>query len=159
VAARTRLEIATAERPSIDRWDFNPDLGWKCAGGGFGGQEKSVDLDGLHAISYDIYCLMLLRQAVFAPPLRYPYQLQSRIYGDSSAWTRYEGNGLYRVLIDMSTGHVNQVVTIQSTGQAFLDKANTNALKRWIFNPGKWKEVTIPVVVRTKAVGVLNKSW
>ena len=100
-----------------------------------------------------------LHDAVFRPPLRYPYELRSRDYGDSSAWARYKGNGLYRVEIDMNTGHVNQVVTIKSIGQAFLDKANSNALKRWIFNPGKWKEITIPVVVRTKAVGVLNKSW
>lgn len=100
-----------------------------------------------------------LHDAVFAPPLRYPYELRSTTIGDSAAWARYKGDALYRVEIDINTGHVNQVVTLKSTGQVLLDKANAKALKRWIFTPGKWREITIPIVVRTKAVGVINKSW
>ena len=38
----SRLEIATALRPSFDGWDSDPDLSGECAGGGLGGQEKKV---------------------------------------------------------------------------------------------------------------------
>ena len=51
----SRLEIATALRPSFDGWDSNPDLGGECAGGGFGGQEKKSNGHGSIVILYDIW--------------------------------------------------------------------------------------------------------
>ena len=43
-AACTRLVDGTAVRPSIDRWDFNPDLDEECPAVGFEGQEKNIDV-------------------------------------------------------------------------------------------------------------------
>jgi TonB family protein len=100
---------------------------------------------------------LCVRDAVFAPHPQYPYQLRSNI-GDFSAWTRYKGDGLYRLDIDLNTGRVGQVTIIKSTGSKILDTANTSTFKLWAFKPGKWKEITISITVRTKPVGVINKA-
>jgi TonB family protein len=99
-----------------------------------------------------------LRDAVFAPHPQYPYQPPWNI-GDSAAWTRYiEGNGLYRLKIDLNTGRVSQVTIIKSTGSAILDTASTSAFSTWVFRPGRWKEIIIPTTVRKKWVGVISSG-
>jgi TonB family protein len=98
-----------------------------------------------------------LRDAIFTPRPAYPFQLESNI-GDSVAWTGYiEGNGLYRLHIDLNTGRVSQVTIVKSTGSEMLDAASTGAFSTWIFRPGKWKAVIIPTTVRKKWVGIINR--
>src|ERR1700747_2295487 len=80
---------------------------------------------------------LCVHDAVFAPHPQYPDQLRSNI-GDSAAWTRYKGDGLYRLDIDLKTGRVSQVTIIKSAGSKVLDTASTSTFKRWVFKPGKW---------------------
>jgi TonB family protein len=96
---------------------------------------------------------LCVRDAVFAPHPQYPDQLRSNI-GDSAAWTRYKGDGLYRLNIDLNTGRVSQVTIVKSTGSKILDATSSDAFKRWVFRPGKWKEITIPTAVHKKWVGM-----
>ncbi len=100
---------------------------------------------------------LCVHDAVFAPRPQYPYQLRSSI-GDTAGWTRYKGDGLYRLDIDLNTGRVSQVTIIKSAGSNVLDAASTSTFKLWVFKPHKWKEITIPITVRTKAVGVINRA-
>ena len=97
-----------------------------------------------------------MHDAVLAPHPPYPYHSKSweSRSSDPGTWTRnIQGNGLYRLDIDLNTGKVNQVTIIKSTGSAILDTASTSVFKRWIFRPGEWKEITIPTTVRTKWIG------
>lgn len=94
---------------------------------------------------------LCLLDAVFAPPPQYPYG--SPLAHDPAVWTRdITGDGLYRLDMDLSTGRVSKVTIVKSTGSAKLDDASTGAFTRWVFRPGKWKEIIIPTSVRTKWV-------
>jgi len=93
-----------------------------------------------------------MRDAVLAPHPHYPYQSMSR---DPALWTRdLQGDGLFRLSIDLKTGHVSQITIIKSTGSAILDTASTSAFKRWVFKPGKWKEIIVPTAVRKTWAGM-----
>lgn len=95
---------------------------------------------------------LCLRDAVFAPHPQYPYGAASR---DPVTWTRdIQGDGLYRLDVDLNTGRVSQVTIIKSTGSAKLDGASTSAFKRWVFRRGTWKEIIMPTAVRKKWVGI-----
>lgn len=101
-----------------------------------------------------------MRDAVFAPKPRYPYHNSGEsLSRDPGTWTRdSQGNGLYRLDIELNTGHVSRVTIIKSAGSKVLDSASTDTFKRWVFKPGKWREITLPVTVRTKWVSVINKA-
>jgi len=58
---------------------------------------------------------------------------------------RVAGFGLYRVAVDLKTGSVKKVSVIQSTGVATLDASAIKALGQWLWKPGKWKEVSVPI--------------
>ena len=58
---------------------------------------------------------------------------------------RNAGFGLYRVILDLKTGSVSKVSVIQSTGVQTLDDSAMNALRQWVWKPGKWKEVDVPI--------------
>jgi TonB family protein len=58
---------------------------------------------------------------------------------------RVAGFGLYRVVVDLKTGSVRKVSVIQSTGVATLDASAMKALGQWVWKPGKWKEVDVPI--------------
>jgi TonB family protein len=58
---------------------------------------------------------------------------------------RVAGFGLYRVAVDLKTGSVKKVSVIQSTGVATLDANAIKALGQWVWKPGKWKEVSVPI--------------
>jgi TonB family protein len=58
---------------------------------------------------------------------------------------RVGGFGLYRVAVDLKTGSVKKVSVIQSTGVATLDASAIKALGQWVWKPGKWKEVSVPI--------------
>jgi outer membrane biosynthesis protein TonB len=58
---------------------------------------------------------------------------------------RYQGQGLFRVTLDVQTGRVAKIITFKSTGFDRLDSCGIVALQRWRWKPGKWKEVDILV--------------
>ena len=58
---------------------------------------------------------------------------------------RVGGFGLYRVVVDLKTGSVRKASVIQSTGVATLDASAMKALGQWVWKPGKWKEVDVPI--------------
>jgi TonB family protein len=58
---------------------------------------------------------------------------------------RIGGFGLYRVTLDLKTGLVTKVTVIQSTGVPILDDSAMKALRQWLWKPGKWKEINVPI--------------
>jgi len=58
---------------------------------------------------------------------------------------RIGGFGLYRVTLDLKTGSVTKVTVIQSTGVPVLDDNAMKALRQWLWKPGKWKEINVPI--------------
>jgi len=57
------------------------------------------------------------------------------------------GQAVIRLKLDRKSGNVLSVALIQSTGQALLDRAALDALKRWQAKPGvKPASVDVPVV-------------
>ena len=60
--------------------------------------------------------------------------------------TRHDaGSGLFRVTLDLRTGSVAKVTVLTSTGSPALDNSAADALRRWRWKPGKWKEVDLPI--------------
>jgi len=74
---------------------------------------------------------------VFGPKPEYPYSERAR---------HNEGIAVVRMDIDLKTGIVTNASVIRSSGFPKLDDAAFNALRRWRFKPGKWKEAEVPVV-------------
>ena len=90
-----------------------------------------------------------LHDAVYAPRPQYPYG--SNGMADPRTWTlNLEGNGLYRLEINLVTGRVSRINVIKWTGSATINAAVIDSLKRWAFKPGKWKEITIATTVGKK---------
>ncbi|PYI61575.1 MAG: hypothetical protein DMC60_05105 [Verrucomicrobia bacterium] len=66
-------------------------------------------------------------------------------YGYTERAHRVGGFGLYRVMLDLKTGAVTKVTLIQSTGVPALDDNAMKALHQWLWKPGRWKEVDVPI--------------
>jgi hypothetical protein len=62
--------------------------------------------------------------------------------------------GLFRLDLDLSTGRVRQVTMVKSTGAGPLDKASAEAFRHWVFRAGMFKEVVLPITVKTRWVAV-----
>jgi TonB family protein len=93
------------------------------------------------------------RDVIWACAPRYPLRARS---SDPSTWSRNaQGDGLFRLDINLKTGRVSQIRIIKSTGSAILDRANAGAFSRWVFAPGKWSAMIIPTTVRVTWVPVL----
>jgi TonB family protein len=63
-------------------------------------------------------------------------------------WDRmrhHGGFGLYRVTVDAKSGTVTTVKIIESTGVPTLDESAMKAVRQWVWSPGKWKEIDIPI--------------
>jgi len=89
-----------------------------------------------------------LHDTVYAPRPQYPYGAGT---ADPETWTRnLEGNGLYRLEINLVTGRVNHITVIRWTRSPKIKAAVTDTFKHWAFKPGKWKEITIATTVRKK---------
>jgi TonB family protein len=78
-----------------------------------------------------------IHDAVYAPRPQYPYEARTR---------RIMGSALFRMTLDLRTGVVIKVTMIKSTGSPILDNACLSAFRQWRFNPGRWKEVDLPVI-------------
>jgi TonB family protein len=66
----------------------------------------------------------------------YPYAERTR---------HHAGSGLFRVTLDLSIGSVAKVTILTSTGSPALDNSAADALRRWRWKPGKWKEIDLPI--------------
>ena len=72
------------------------------------------------------------RVAVIAP--KYPLE-DLRLH--------HQGLCRVRVVLDLHTGRVKQIVLMKSTGFSSLDQSAIVAFREWRWSPGKWKEVEI----------------
>jgi hypothetical protein len=96
---------------------------------------------------------LCVRDVIWACPPRYPLRARS---SDPSTWSRNsQGDGLYRLDIDLKTGRVSRTTIVKSAGSKYLDSASTWAFNRWVFTPGKWSAMIIPTTVRVTWVPVL----
>ena len=59
--------------------------------------------------------------------------------------SHYEGEGLFRVVLDLRSGSVAKVTVLKSTGFKALDDSAIAYLSQWRWRPGKWKEIYMPV--------------
>jgi TonB family protein len=73
----------------------------------------------------------------------YPYEYRSRHLG---------GSGLFRIMLDVNTGSVNEVTVLKSTGFSMLDSCAIRALRKWRWKSGRWKEISIPITFRVRSV-------
>ena len=77
----------------------------------------------------------LVRYAVTKQWPGYPHAVQK---------TKTGGSGLYELKIDKA-GVTKTVVIVKTSGNDILDRAATNAFRRWRFKPGTFTSVRIPV--------------
>ena len=70
----------------------------------------------------------------FAPDYPFADQVQRR-----------EGTGLFRLILDLKTGHVTKVVMLKSTGFITLDRCAVRSVQEWRWRPGKWREIEVPI--------------
>jgi TonB family protein len=71
----------------------------------------------------------------FAAP-EYPYDDRAK---------HHQGDGLFRISIDVKTGSVTQVSIMKSTGFPSLDASAVTAIRKWRWKPATWREVDIPI--------------
>lgn len=58
----------------------------------------------------------------------------------------HEGAGRFRLVLDLNSGGVKQVLMTQSTGFSSLDRNAIAALQQWRWKPGRWREVELRIV-------------
>jgi len=75
-------------------------------------------------------------EVVSAPPPVYPYQAKH---------AHITGSGVCVMTVDTAIGKVTDATMEQSTGNAILDKAATNAFRQWRFKPGTVSKVRVPI--------------
>jgi TonB family protein len=98
---------------------------------------SAVDAKGLrHRGSDYIGLVPWMKDRIKIVPLKYPYQARAR---------HIQGSGLFRISLDLNTGSVKKVTLIQSTGSPMLDTYTTDALHRWRWKPGRWREIDVPI--------------
>jgi TonB family protein len=72
----------------------------------------------------------------YAPRPVYPYEARRQ---------RITGSGVALLTLDPTSGNVTDVVMAQSCGNAILDTATLDALRRWRFKPGCAARVRVPL--------------
>jgi len=83
--------------------------------------------------------------ALKEPWIRDRLKFVAPVYSYGDRLTRRQGEGLFRISIDLKTGFVRQVTVVMSTGFWSLDTSAVNALNKWRWKPGTWKEVDMRV--------------
>ena len=66
-------------------------------------------------------------------------------YPDRDRILRYEGEGLFQLILDPKTGSVTKVTVLKSTGFQALDASTVASLYQWRWKPEKWREIDIPL--------------
>jgi TonB family protein len=56
-----------------------------------------------------------------------------------------QGTGVFRMIVDPTSGKVTKVMAIKSTSFRDLDDAAVTALGRWRWKPGTWKEADVEI--------------
>jgi TonB family protein len=79
------------------------------------------------------------------PWIRDRLKFVAPVYSYGDRLTRRQGDGLFRIYIDLKTGFVTQVAVVKSTGFWSLDTSAVNAIHKWGWKPGTWKEVDMPM--------------
>ena len=74
--------------------------------------------------------------AVSAPLPEYPYQAKH---------ANVTGSGVCVMIVDTTSGKVTNVMMVQSTGSAILDKVTTETFRRWRFKAGSVSQVRVPI--------------
>lgn len=77
--------------------------------------------------------------ALYAPAPEYPRNLDE---------THDAGEGSFLLYVDERTGLVTTVSVLKSTGNAHLDKAATDAFKRWRFRPHTIHKLQVPMTFK-----------
>jgi protein TonB len=72
----------------------------------------------------------------YAPRPVYPYEARRQ---------RVTGSGVALLTVDPTLGVVTDVLMAQSCGNAILDNAALNAVRRWRFKPGTAVRVQVPI--------------
>lgn len=72
-------------------------------------------------------------------------KLEAPAYPEVAKRWHVQGTGMFRVSIDIKTGHVTNVSIIKSTGYGVLDASAIRALRAWRWKPGKYREVNVPI--------------
>jgi TonB family protein len=72
----------------------------------------------------------------YAPRPVYPYEARRQ---------RLTGSGVALLMVDPTSGNVTDVVMAQGCGNAILDNATLDALRRWRFKPGCAVRVRVPL--------------
>ena len=80
-----------------------------------------------------------------APWIRDRLKFVAPVYSYGDRLTRRQGEGLFRLYIELKTGFVTHVAVVKSTGFWSLDTSAVNALNKWRWRPGRWKEVDVPL--------------
>jgi TonB family C-terminal domain len=75
------------------------------------------------------------RDSVAAPDPEYPLKAQH---------LGYEGQGIYRLIVNDKTGVADEVKVLKTTGHRELDASAVMTLFNWKFPPGKVKTSNIP---------------
>jgi TonB family protein len=57
----------------------------------------------------------------------------------------HQGDGLFRISIDVKTGLITRVSIVKSTGFRSFDTSAVTAIRKWRWKPGTWREVDIPI--------------
>ncbi len=97
---------------------------------------SAIDAKGIRHLASGAGFGPSFADVIFGPKPDYPYTERSH---------HNEGTAVVRMDIDLKTGLVTNATIIRSSGFPKLDDAAFNALRRWRFKPGKWKEAEIPV--------------
>ena len=80
---------------------------------------------------------------LYAPKPSYPYE--ARRGGVT-------GSGVAQLTVNSATGNVVDARVAQSTGNAILDNATVNTLRRWRFKPGVAESVDVPITFTLSGV-------
>lgn len=77
-------------------------------------------------------------------------------YPKAARHDRKSGSGAFGLIVDKSTGKVQSVRTLISTGSELLDTAARDALARWRFKPDSVDKLVVPVDFRLSQGGPLG---
>jgi len=66
-------------------------------------------------------------------------------YPELASMHKETGTGVFRMTVDATTGRVSKVTTVKSTGFRALDDSANDALSRWRWKAGTWKEADVQI--------------
>jgi TonB family protein len=77
------------------------------------------------------------QDAVSAPNPEYPMKAQN---------LGYQGQGIYRLIVNPKTGAADEVKVLKTTGHRELDASSIMTLFNWKFTPGKVKQRDVLII-------------